>query len=159
MILQLGVTGEGDALGECIRDPAYEVLATRYNLTSEWRARRLLREAAQAGMTAIGYDVAPRALVKPPEKAPLLRKQKQEALAGVGTYAFLHETPRWSPEELCLAYALTEPSLATLQIDLSLAGQLEALAAVPERDPPTALGAQVEMARFSGETPGERKPA
>jgi hypothetical protein len=58
-----------------------------------------------------------------------------------------------------MAYALTEPSLATLQIDLSLADQLEGLAAVPERDPPTGLGAQVEMARFSGEAPGERRQA
>jgi aryl-alcohol dehydrogenase-like predicted oxidoreductase len=159
MALQLGIAGEGDLLGEAVRDPAYEVLATRYNLTSEWRARRVLRDAAAAGMTAIGFDVAPAALVKPPEPKPLLRKRSHDALAGVGTYAFLHETPNWTAEELCLAYALTEPSLATLQIDLSLSSQIEALAGVPERDPPTALGAQVEMARFGGEARGERKQA
>ena len=161
MVLQLGVAGDGEALVDCIRDPAYEVLATGYNLTSEWRARRLLREAAAAGMTAIGYDVAPAAIVRPPaeSKLPALRKTRSNPLAGAGTYAFLHDTPRWTPEELCFAYALTEPSLATLQVDLSLVNQLEALAAVPERDPPTGLGAQVEMARFGGEAPDERKRA
>lgn len=161
MVLQLGVAGEGEAMADCIRDPAYEVLATRYNLTSEWQARRLLREATAAGMTAIGYDVAPTAIVKPASelKLPSLRKRTHQPLAGAGTYAFLHETPRWSAEELCLAYALTEPALATLQINLSMADQLEALAAVPDRDPPTALGAQVEMARFSSEPPDERKRA
>jgi aryl-alcohol dehydrogenase-like predicted oxidoreductase len=161
MTLQLGVAGDGETLNDCIKDPAYDVLATSYNLTSEWRARRLLREAAAAGMTAIAYDVAPAALVRPAKefKLPKLRKQTHQALAGAGTYAFLHETSRWTAEELCVAYALTEPSLATLQIDMSLMGQMEALAAVPDRDPPTALGAQVEMARFSSEQPDQRRQA
>ncbi|HEY3697458.1 hypothetical protein [Phenylobacterium sp.] len=161
MALQLGVVGEGEVLAECIRDPTYEVLATRYNLTSEWRTRRLLRDAAAVGMTAIGYDVAPAEMVRPQtaSKLPALRKRSHNPLAGAGTYAFLHETARWTPEELCLAFALTEPSLATLQLDMSLANQLEALAAVPDRDPPTALGAQVEMARFGAEPPDQRQRA
>jgi hypothetical protein len=83
----------------------------------------------------------------------------RQPLAGVGTYAFLHDTAGWTPEELCLAYALTEPSLATVQIDLGFVDRIEALAAVPDRDTPTGLGAQIEMARFCGDAPGLRKQA
>jgi hypothetical protein len=42
---------------------------------------------------------------------------------------------------------------------MSLAGQIEDLASVPERDPPTGLGAQVEMARFGSEPAAERRSA
>jgi aryl-alcohol dehydrogenase-like predicted oxidoreductase len=161
--LQLGVCGDGPVSGRCLEDPAFDVLATPYNLTSEWKARRLLREAAGTGMVTIGYNVAPAEMLQPPRPEPgvssILRRVERHPLSGAGTYAFLHNTPRWTPEELCLAYALTEPALATLQIDLELAGKLEALAAVPERDPPTGLGAQIEMARFGAEPLPARKRA
>jgi len=161
-VLQLGVAGEGPALDAAIAQPAFEVFATPYNLTSEWTTRRRLREGAAQGMTAIAYDVAPAALLAPAKAPKLLaplRRGERQPLAGVGTYAFLQETPGWTPEELCLAYALTEPALATLQMDLTFADRIEALAAVPDRDTPTGLGAQIEMARFCGDTPGQRKQA
>lgn len=164
LVLQLGVRGEADALDAALADPDFEVLATPYNLTSEWKARRVLREASAAGMTAIGYDPAPAAMVQPSEQPKLIpvprrRKEAHNPLSGVGTYAFLHTTSGWTPEALCVAYALTEPALATLQVDMSLAGQIEDLASVPERDPPTGLGAQVEMARFGSEPAAERRSA
>ena len=58
-------------------------------------------------------------------------------------------TRNWSPEEICLAYALTEPSLATVQIHAERAERLEALAAIPDREMPPGVSAQIEMARFS----------
>ena len=163
LVLQLGVCGEADALDAAVADPDFEVLATPYNLTSEWKARRVLREASAAGMAAIGYDPAPTSLVQPPQQPKLIamprRKEVHDPLSGVGTYAFLHTTSGWTPEALCVAYALTEPALATLQVDMSLAGLLEDLAGVPERDPPTGLGAQVEMARFGKDAAAERRSA
>jgi aryl-alcohol dehydrogenase-like predicted oxidoreductase len=163
LVLQLGVCGEADALDAAVADPDFDVLATPYNLTSEWKARRVLREASAAGMAAIGYDPAPADMVQPPQQPKLIamprRKEVHNPLSGVGTYAFLHTTSGWTPEALCVAYALTEPALATLQIDISLAGQLEDLACVPERDPPTGLGAQVEMARFGKDSAAERRSA
>jgi len=44
-------------------------------------------------------------------------------------------------------------------MDLTFADRIEALAAVPDRDTPTGLGAQIEMARFCGDTPDLRKQA
>jgi hypothetical protein len=52
-------------------------------------------------------------------------------------------------EEICLAYALTEPSLATMQVTSDRVRQLEALASVAERDLPAGVSTRIEMARFS----------
>jgi aryl-alcohol dehydrogenase-like predicted oxidoreductase len=147
-----------------VKDPEIEVLSTAYNLTSDSYTRRILREASSGGMTVVGYNPVPQSALQPPAKPkPLLggkrERERHNPLQGVGTYAFLHTTSGWKAEELCLAYALTEPSLATLQIDMSQLGLLESLAAVPERDAPTSLGAQVEMARFGGENDAGRSAA
>lgn len=148
---RLGIRGDGEALETAVADPAFTVLATSYNITSEWKSRRLLREASAQDMVAIAYDVAPSDLVAPPKAEPKLgatRRIRHNPLAAAGTYAFLHDTPGWSPEELCLSYALTEPALATIQFAVTDPGRIAALAAVTERDPPSGLGAQIEMARF-----------
>ena len=150
-VLQLGLRGEGEALETAVADPAFEVLATPYNLTSEWKARRLLREASEKEMVTIAYDVAPNELIVPPKSSQtpaVMRRTRQNPLADIGTYAFLHDTRGWSPEELCLAYALTEPALATIQFETTDPARIALIAAAPERDPPASLGAQIEMARF-----------
>jgi aryl-alcohol dehydrogenase-like predicted oxidoreductase len=164
LVLQLGVTGDAAGVDAAVRDPEIEVLSTAYNLTSDSYTRRILREASSGGMTVVGYNPVPQSALQPPAKPkPLLggkrERERHNPLQGVGTYAFLHTTSGWKAEELCLAYALTEPSLATLQIDMSQLGLLESLAAVPERDAPTSLGAQVEMARFGGENDAGRSAA
>ena len=66
------------------------------------------------GVMAYGYhpDIFHRgaqALVPTP-------KGRANPLAGAGTYAFLENTRGWKSEEICLAYALTEPCLASVQI-------------------------------------------
>jgi aryl-alcohol dehydrogenase-like predicted oxidoreductase len=161
LVLQLGVTGDAGGLDAAVKDPEIEVIATPYNLTSDWRTRRILREASAGGMTVVGYNPVPQSALEPPARKPLLvgKRQRHNPLEGTGTYAFLHTTSGWRAEELCVAYALTEPSIATLQIDMSQIGLLENLAAVPERDPPTSLGAQVEMARFGADKDAGRSAA
>ena len=75
--------------------------------------------------------------------------KKDPIFKGVGTFAFLHQTQNWTAEEICLAYALTEPTLSTVLIDTADDKHLEALCAVPDRDLPPGLPAQIEMARVS----------
>lgn len=163
--LQIGVSGDGEAADACVGAQPFDVLATPFNLTSDWRSRRRVREASAAGMVALAYDSMPpdrlRPVAAPQGAAPsiLRRTAHINPLAGAGTYAFLHHTPGWTPEELCLAYALTEPSLATVQVEDARPEALERLAAVAERELPTGLAAQIEMARFSVEQPPEQKRA
>ena len=105
-------------------------------------------------MAVIGYDYFPNGLIKPPPpavKASLWGGRAASPL-DVGGYAFLHNTHNWKAEDLCLAYALTEPSLASVQIDAGDVDRLDGLAAVSERDLPPGLGAQIEMARFGDKT-------
>ena len=64
-------------------------------------------------------------------KPALWGRGNAHPLAGVGSYAFLDETPKWTAEELCLAYALTEPSLCSVQITGDRVERIEQLAASP----------------------------
>ena len=73
-------------------------------------------------------------------------------LAGAGTYAFLEQTPGWTSEQICLAYALTDVKIATVMVEPRSLEHLEMLAQVADRDMPAGLSAQVEMARFSKES-------
>jgi len=64
-------------------------------------------------------------------------------------YAFLEDSNGWTAEEICLGYALTEPSLTTVQTATQDPDHLHRLALVADRDLPTGISAQIEMARFS----------
>lgn len=162
LVLQIGVRGDAKDLDPAVADPEIDVMSTAYNLTSDWRTRRVLREASAAGMTVIGSDPAPIAMAKPapqPKTGLLGRRERHNPLQGAGTYAFLHSTNNWKAEELCVAYALTEPAIATLQVGMTQIDLLESLCGVPERDPPTSLGAQVEMARFGANGEADQSAA
>ncbi|MBP7649752.1 MAG: hypothetical protein KA744_07890, partial [Phenylobacterium sp.] len=82
---------------------------------------------------------------------------RAEPLAGAGTYAFLHQTHGWSAEEVCLAYALTEPAFATVQVEQFRAEAIERLALITDKDLPTGVAAQIEMARFSADNHDQRR--
>ena len=69
--------------------------------------------------------------------------------------------PKMASGEWIGAYALTEPSLATMQITSQQARRLEGLASVAERDLPAGLSSRIEMARFSrsgGASQGRAQP-
>jgi len=106
-------------------------------------------------MSVIGCDPSPgdvSALIEGADEASKPGWFKQSSpLAGVGTYRFLRLTTGWSPEQLCLGYAFTEPALATVQVRVADREHLTTLAEVAERDLPAAISAQIEMARFSAE--------
>ncbi len=155
-VRMLGVAGVDEAIDAYISNGAFDLLVLPFNLTSGWRERRRLLEASKRDMAVIGYDPWPdvfRAKPASPQKTSLLsrafRQKSVEPLAGAGTYAFLDNTPNWSCEQICLAYALTDLKIATVQVEPESHEHLAELAAVAEREMPSGLSAQVEMARFA----------
>ena len=157
----LGVAGEDDAIDAYITTGAFDILATPFNLTSGWKQRLRLKAATERNMGIIGYDHHPHALrggrAAPPK--PSIWSGAAKPLQGMGTYAFLDKTNGWDAEALCLAYALTEPCLATVQVAADRPERLASLAEVAERDLPPGVGAQIEMARFgpSATSPAARR--
>jgi aryl-alcohol dehydrogenase-like predicted oxidoreductase len=156
----IGVGGQGTALDAYISTGAFDALAMPYSLASGWMDRHRLKAAANQDMAVIGYDFWPEQFHQP-EQTGLIQtvkrslwsrpapKPKESPLAGAGTYSFLHETPGWTAEDICLAYALTEPSIATLQITAEAADRLEGLAGITELEMPNGVASRIEMARFS----------
>lgn len=159
----LGISGDDDSIDPFIISGAFEALCTGYNLASGWKERNRLKLASQYDMAVIGHEAWPMELREP--KAGLLPKlglfggKKPVETTNNGGYRFLEETPTWTPEEICLAYALTEPSLSTVQVVIERMEDIERLAQVPERDLPTAVAAQIEMARFAAVRPPEARRA
>jgi aryl-alcohol dehydrogenase-like predicted oxidoreductase len=148
----IGVAGEGQGLDGAIDSDLFEVMSAPFDVTSGWATRRRIKAASAADMTVIGVHPAPPDLCRPPSKAHggggLFGKSNHQPLEGVGTYAFLHRTDGWTPDEICLGYALTEPALATVQVEAAGVEDVERLANVAERELPTGVSAQIEMARF-----------
>ncbi|WP_309642766.1 aldo/keto reductase [Phenylobacterium sp.] len=158
LCLQVGVVGDGAAVDEGIRSAAFDVANTPFSLTSDWQARRRIREASAANMTLVACEPFPGGLGRA-QTAPTgrgLLGRRPEPLAGAGTYAFLHDTPGWTADEICLAYSLTEPTFATIQLELFRTEAIERMAAVTDKDLPTGVAAQIEMARF-GEIADRRR--
>jgi aryl-alcohol dehydrogenase-like predicted oxidoreductase len=151
-VRMLGIAGE-DGVDAHLGSGVFQVLATPFNIQSGWRERSRLRAAVQADMAIIGSHYMP--------FAPPVEEDRPSGPFGLGrlfaakkpkvdeSHAFLKRTPGWTPEEICLGYALTEPSITTIETGVHNAEHLQALADVVERDLPTGAAAQIEMARFS----------
>jgi aryl-alcohol dehydrogenase-like predicted oxidoreductase len=162
----IGVAGLDPAIDFYIATGAFNVLAMPFGVMSGWLDRRRIRDAIDREMAVMGTAFVPDGLDRQvaeaqPKRGLLGRFKRSNPLEGVGTYAFLDTTPGWTMEEICLAYALTEPSLATMQITSQQARRLEGLASVAERDLPAGLSSRIEMARFSqsgGASQGRAQP-
>ena len=143
----LGVAGSGEGLDVLVGEGVLDILSTAYSLLSGWDERRLVRAAVDCNMGVIGYGSFPKEqlerLIQP------RARDRHNPLAGVGGYDFLENNKDWTCEELCLAYALTETSLASVLVRARSIEHLEQLADVPDRELPSGLAAQIEMARFS----------
>jgi diketogulonate reductase-like aldo/keto reductase len=154
----LGFAGADDAVDPAIASGRFDVLGTPYNLTSGWRERNWLRAAAAKDMAVFGYDPYPidfhRAVTAMLRQQP---KGQAEALQGCGSYMFLDATHNWTAEEICVAHALTEPGLATIQVHAPSLDRLDRLAETTEREMPPGLSAQIEMARFAPAPATERE--
>ena len=163
--LQIGVVGEGPVIDKCIANDTFDVLATSFNLVSDWQTRRRIRDASAANMTLIGCDPFPTGLqsgpsarseIERPMRRGLLGGRRHDPSPAASIYGFLHDTPGWSYEELCLAFALTEPAFATIQLEAGRADMIERMATVTDKDLPTGVAAQIEMARF-GQIAAQRR--
>ncbi|HEX7199621.1 MAG TPA: hypothetical protein VF213_09095, partial [Dongiaceae bacterium] len=119
---RLAVAGSGELVEEDVASDLFDALITPFNMLSGWRDRNLVRQSMERQMGVIGRDPCPQALEALMESAQQKTKpgwfKKPPPLAGAGTYAFLGRTHGWSAEQICLAYALTEPALATVQVPL-----------------------------------------
>ncbi|HKT54853.1 MAG TPA: hypothetical protein VJP88_10415 [Caulobacteraceae bacterium] len=144
----LGVAGQDDATDAYISTGQFDLLATSFSIASGWKERLRLKAAVERDMAVIGYGYHPESVAPRGGGPKQVWGAHAAPLAGAGTYAFLDQTPHWSAEEICLAYALTEPSLCTIEIEADRIERLEALAAAPDRDLPPGVPAQIEMARF-----------
>lgn len=148
LVRALGVSGSDEGVDALVAGGKLDLLVTEYSLLSGWTERRRVRAAGACDMGVIAFGSFPKEQL---ERLMQPRQQKDRAqpLAGVGGYGFLESTKDWTCEDLCLAYALTEPSLASVLVHAQSIDHLERLAAVPDRELPPAVAAQIEMARFS----------
>lgn len=159
-IQMLGIAGGAEVMDAYVSTNAFDVLATPFNVNSDWATRNRVRAAVERDMAVMAYDYFPESL-STAKKAETQGKAKRglfgfgggpkqdPVFKGVGTFAFLHQTHNWSAEEICLAYALSEPTLSSVIIDTADPAVLDRLAGVPDRDMPPGMPAQIEMARVN----------
>jgi hypothetical protein len=154
----LGVTGRDDAMDAYISSGAFDLVATPFSLMSGWKERLRVKAATDRDMVVLGYDYYPDPVREPQQtaNAGAWGRTAAKPLGGMGTYAFLDRTPHWSGEEICLAYAMTEPSLCTVQVHADKIDRVELMAAVCERELPSGVPAQIEMARFAPQPQAEQ---
>ena len=158
-VRMLGIAGDGAVMDAYVSTGAFDAMATPYHVNSPWSTRNRIRAALERDMAVLAYDYFP-AELSTPRKAETLHapkkglfglgqggRPKSDPLTGAGTFAFLHQTHGWNAEDICLAFALSDPSIASVLIDAASAERIETMAAVPERDLPPGLAAQIEMAR------------
>ena len=151
----LGVAGEGAETMRHVEGGSFDILALRFNVHAENDTRNRIKRAAAHGMAVVGYDRYPSRNAEPegvPEASAgfLSKFLGRKPAPGASPYAFLNNTPGWTAEEISLAYALSEPTLATIQVDARSPTHMAKLAAAVDKQLPTGMSAQIEMARFSG---------
>ncbi len=159
-VRRLAVAGPGDLLVDHIEDPLFDALVMPFGLLSGWRDRGLVRAALERQMGVMSYDPCPIQLTE------IVKEEKKQAkggwfkrpdpLATVGSHTFLQTTPGWTAEQICLAHALNEPAITTVQMPVKDLDHLVSLAETPERNLPAQIAAQIEMAHFTGERPERR---
>jgi aryl-alcohol dehydrogenase-like predicted oxidoreductase len=155
LVGQLAIAGEGAAVAEYATSGVFDAVITPFNLLSGWRERNLIRTALERQMGVISCAPFPYELHSMIETGAAQAKpgwfKRPNPLGGVGSYAFLKTTPGWTAEQLCIGYALTEPAVATVQVEVIGRQHLAGLTDVTDRGLPSAVSAQIEMARFSAE--------
>lgn len=148
---QIGFTGSGELLDMALKRGGVDCLIAPYSLTSMGMERVRLKTASERNIPVIARDVCPAELTGE-DKPGLIPKgwfRKKPKISTRSAYHFLENTHNWTGEEICLAYALFDPSVTSVQMQADSLERIARLAAVPERELPTGVAAQIEMARFA----------
>lgn len=156
----LGISGEGAVMDAYVSTGAFDVLASPLHVNSSWQVRARLRAAREADMAVFAYGYFPDSLNTAKKASANVRKPgffgfggkpkpEEGHLAHAGSFAFLHQTRNWSAEAICLGYALNDPAVCSVMIQASDVERLNTLSMVPDRDMPSGLSAQIEMARVA----------
>lgn len=159
MLRYIAAEAESLSMAAIINSGQFDVIKTSFDIDSSWDKRRQIDNAIAREMNIMAAGFFPEAYRKASDNIPADARRgwfgakAKNPLAGAGTHAFLHQTSEWTPEELCLGYALSQPSLACIFVEPDNAEHLERLAAVPERHLPPSVPAQIEMARFNDRDP------
>ncbi|MFT4091407.1 MAG: aldo/keto reductase [Asticcacaulis sp.] len=157
LLRYLGASANTDHIKDVVEHGRFGILRTVFDLDTNWDKRHLLDHAIARGLNILGHDYFPTAYQKSSDTVPKAARRgwfggkAADPLAGSGTYAFLHQTPSWSAEELCLAYTLSQPCLTSVLVSPETPERLNALAEISERNMPPSVPAQIEMARFSAQ--------
>ncbi len=158
----LGVSGDSGVMDTYVSTGAFDVLASPLHVNASWQVRSRLRAAREQDMAIFAYGYFPDSLDSAKKAATVHQPKKglfgfgggkapkEGPLAHAGTFAFLHRTNNWTAEAICLAYALTDPSVSSVIIDADNIERLNMLSQVPDREMPPGLSAQIEMARVAG---------
>lgn len=160
---RIGVVGDGDAVDQCLRERKFDVLSTSYDVTANGQGRRRCREAADKEIVVLVRNPIPTQLIKDSE-IPLTRKatslfgvKPRDSLEGVGTFQFLRTTRDWTPQDICLAFLLTEPTMASVMLETTKPNDFAHLDALSDRDLPSGVPAQIEIARFADDNRPRRR--
>jgi aryl-alcohol dehydrogenase-like predicted oxidoreductase len=155
LVRRLGIAGSGEQLLDHVEDPLFDALVMPFGFTSGWRDRNLVRTALERQMGVMSFDPYPEALNETVKEEKKQAKtgwfKRPEPLATAGSHAFLQSTSGWTAEQICMAHALTEPAITTVQMPVKDLDHLAGLAAVPERSLPAQISAQIEMSHFTAE--------
>lgn len=158
-VRMLGVSGDEPVTDLYVSTGAFDVLFTPFHANVPWQVRSRMKAARDREMSLFAYDYFPESLATERRAADAGGAKKRGLFGGwgagrgeadlerPGSFAFLHRTPGWTGEAICLAYALADPAVASVLVRPRDRAHLEDLASVPERDLPAGLSAQIEMAR------------
>ena len=147
----IGVAGVDEAVDAAIADGEFDLLTTRFDMRAGWKERNRLKAATQRGMTVVaeGFDDAPAVEGEPVAGLQrLTRWLRRPDRRAADAYDFLHQTSNWTAHEIGLAFALTEPTLASVRVKVRSVERLDRLAKAVERELPNGVAAQIEMARL-----------
>ena len=155
----LGISGDSPVMDIYVSTGAFDVLYTPFHANVEWRIRSRMRAARERDMAIFTYDYFPESLSTERKAAGAGGTVKKRGLFGfgakpadtgltnAGSFIFLHQTPNWNAETICLAFTLTDPAIASVMVEAINPERMESLAAVPERDLPPGRSAHIERAR------------
>lgn len=159
MVRYLCAEAETEDMGWLLANRQFDVIKTRFDIDSSWDKRRQIDNAISLEINMFAERFFPEIYKNAKDHVPSAARRgwfggkAKDPLAGAGTHAFLHTTPEWTPEQLCLAYALSQTTLSCIFIESDSPEHLESLAEVTERQMPSSVPAQIEMARFNDQIP------